>query len=77
MVDGISKNKFKFRCLPIKRQLLQLNNEQCITIYFSLSKSFWKRWVKKRQGNVSMNTALNCTRDMAINHIAVMNWQRS
>ena len=42
-----------------------------------LSKSFWKRWdakyakvlTKKRQGTVSMNRALNCTKEMAISHI--------
>ena len=43
----------------------------------SLSKSFWKHWdskydhvlTKKRQGTVSMNRALNCTREMACSHL--------
>lgn len=42
-----------------------------------LSKSFWRRWdskyqkqiTKKRQGTVSINRALNCTREMACNHL--------
>ena len=42
-----------------------------------LSKSFWKRWdskyqkciTKKRQGTVSINRALNCTKEMACNHL--------
>ena len=41
-----------------------------------LSRSFWKRWDAKhddlrmkRQGTVSMNRVLNCTRDMACSHL--------
>ena len=41
-----------------------------------LSRSFWKRWDAKnndlrmkRQGTVSMNRAMNCTRDMASSHL--------
>jgi hypothetical protein len=41
-----------------------------------LSRSFWKRWDAKhddlrmkRQGTVTMNRAMNCTRDMASSHL--------
>ena len=41
-----------------------------------LSKSFWKRWDtkhqssgRKHQGNVAMNRAMNCTREMAVKHL--------
>ena len=42
-----------------------------------MSKSFWTRWdakyirvlTKKRQGTVSMNRALNCTKEMAVSHL--------
>ena len=42
-----------------------------------LSKSFWKRWdakyqkyiTEKRQGTVSINRALNCTKEMVCNHL--------
>ena len=41
-----------------------------------MGKSFWKCWdtkdkllLKKIQGNVAMNRALNCTHEMAINHL--------
>ena len=41
-----------------------------------IGRGFWRRWrtdhpdlVKKRQGNVSMNRALNCSREMAIKHL--------
>ena len=41
-----------------------------------LSRSFWRRWnakhsdiALKRQGNVSIKRALNCTKEMAIEHI--------
>ena len=41
-----------------------------------LGRSFWRRWdsvhsdvVRKRQGNVAMNRALNCTTEMAQEHL--------
>ena len=41
-----------------------------------LSQSFWKRWdtkhsslTRKHQGNVNLNRALNCTREMATEHL--------
>ena len=41
-----------------------------------LSRSFWKRWDAKhddfrmkRQGTLSMNRVLNCTRDMVCSHL--------
>ena len=41
-----------------------------------LGRSFWRRWdavhtdlVRKRQGNICMNRALNCTITMARNHL--------
>ena len=47
-----------------------------ITPFLRLGKSFWKRWdtthsglTKKRQGSVNLNRALNCTREMAIQHL--------
>lgn len=43
---------------------------------FSLTKSFWKIWdakhtsmTRKHQGNVNMNRTLNCTWQMAENHL--------
>ena len=47
-----------------------------IFVYFRLSRSFWLRFdakhsslTIKRQGNVSINRALNCTREMACEHL--------
>ena len=44
--------------------------------YFRLSRSFWRRFnsthrdlTMKRQGQVSMNRALNCTKEMACSHL--------
>ena len=52
-------------------------NAQQVLQSKKLSKSFWKHWdskyqkyiTKKRQGTVSRNCALNCTKEMACNHL--------
>ena len=49
------------------------------TLFVRLGQSFWQRWgaehsdlVLKRQGNVAMNRALNCTRQMAESHLGIL-----
>ena len=49
---------------------------KCALSNGKLGKSFWKRWnskhksiTQKKQGNVSLNHALNCTREMAFQHL--------
>ena len=60
------------------RQVTKLSpNAQRALQTKKLSKSFWRRWdakyqkniTKKRQGAVSTNRALNCTKEMACNHL--------
>ena len=60
------------------RQITKLSpNAQRALRTKKLSKSFWKCWeakyqkyiTKKRQGTVSINRALNCTKEMACNHL--------
>ena len=61
-----------------RRQITKLSpNVQRALQTKKLSKSFWKRWdakhqkyiTKKRQVTVSINRALNCTKEMACNHL--------